>query len=168
MNKELYLQFRKLEKEENKILELQEKIYGLLNYQNYFKTKESEQALKKLEEYILLLKKRIREIPLFESEEELKNVCIHEIILKDCFGTTCALCRKNFPDSYEHKGIIIELENYQFCEELLNAIYRTIDYIIENDLSFEQLNEIFMEKIQQQNICTRRIVKKNLKIGRRK
>ena len=143
MNKEKYLEIKKLEIEESECRTKRKKLESFLNKYKYyidsFKSIESREAIRRIKRYIAYLSEK----PFLLSEvserliKEYRKECSHDIIFEEKDNYYCPLCRRYVKSEEIPYGALIitveaiyNLESPVQCE----AIYKAIDYILENNL----------------------------------
>ena len=146
MNKEKYLEIRKVENEKSDCSKTRKKIEKFLDKYNYyidsFKSTESKEAIKRIKRYIVYLTEKPCVLSKIINQliEEYRNNCHHEIVFEENDNYYCPLCRRYVPIDEVPKGAMIisvsaiyNLESPRQCE----SIYKAIDYILENNLETE-------------------------------
>lgn len=155
MDKEKYLEMRKIEEEKYKCHDNNSIIYDFLrDYKEYlreFKSKEAIKAIEGLKEFTELMDLKAEGLRrVFRGKlNEYSKECTHDIVIfddreeykdhrDDCF---CPLCRKHInKEELKDNTMIIGVFAIYNCEDPSqgDCLYPIIDYMIENNLNFAE------------------------------
>lgn len=161
MNKEKYFELRKYEKE-YAIYNNQYKQLGYLllkkGYRRFFKTNESIEAFRRIEEYYNNICTRVNcvERKYKIAKMDLGEECNHELLIANKDFFVCTLCRKSFNklDSIDDNSLFIESKKCLLYPEISYKIYEAVDYAIENDIEntddFINILKIKIEEVEKE------------------
>ena len=157
MNKEKYFELRKYEKEyaiyNNQYKQLK---YLLLKkgYRIFFKTNESIQAFRRIDEYYRNICTRVdsAERKFNAIRRDLSKECNHELLIANKNYCVCALCREKLKTKSIIDGnhLFIESEECLLYPEISDKIYEAVDYAIENDIeNIDDFINILIVKLEE-------------------
>ncbi len=150
MDKDLYLEFRKLKKEEDKRKETLDKINKLLSYKSYFKEEKSMEAFEKISEYYNKLARK-RNSQYRCKEIDLQNACSHEVLIPTGYGFMCAVCGLTMGEENIKNSIVLNTKEHWLGFELIDTICSIIDDLVSHDKdileNFESEFERRMEEL---------------------
>lgn len=151
MNKELYIK-----REQNLILQEKLKVridyleYFLKKYETSFKKEESIEALKRIKEYLEIIKKEYYDNKINQKQlyKEFYTTCNHEVAIKYYNTYHCLICDCNLGgnnDKIPHQPIIsINTEDY----EVLSIMKETFEQVVHSDKDLIETITKIIEEIQ--------------------